>query len=142
MIDLRADNTYLSTERLTENTNGFAEWNPAFSPDGSHIAYLGGAVRKSGGVQDANIYSLVPATHSVTQLTKGNAASLRNNPMWSPDGAWIGFNAYTSGTRRSSTCPGLVNSEIFLIKADGSTAATQITNTNGTSVEVWPRWGR
>jgi hypothetical protein len=34
-----------------------------------------------------------------------------------------------------------VNSDIFLIKADGSTTATQITNTNGTSVEVWSRWG-
>lgn len=54
---------------------------------------------------------------------------------------WLGFTAYTAGTKRTSPCSGLVNSELFMIKADGSTTATQITNTNGTSVEVWPRSG-
>jgi hypothetical protein len=147
MIHLGADNTYLSAERLTENTNGFAEWRPAFSPDASHIAYTGGAIISSGGVRDTDIYSLAPATHTVTRVTsnsnKGGAARLRDNPMWSPDGAWIGFTAYdNSRPPRGSTCSGLVNSDIFLIKADGSSTAAQITNTNGTSVEVWPKWGR
>jgi hypothetical protein len=146
MIHLDGDNMFLSAERLTENTNGFAEWRPAFSPDASHIAYTGGAIINSGGVRDTDIYSLAPATHTVTRVTsnsnKGDAARFRDNPMWSPDGGWIGFMAYTSRTPRNSPCSGLVNSEIFLIKADGSTTATEITNTNGTSVEVWPRWGR
>ena len=151
MINLRGDNTFLSAERLTENTNGFAEWNPAFSQDGSHIAYTGGAIISSGpgtgGVRDrdTDIYSLAPTNHTVIPVTtnsnKGRAARARNNPMWSPDSAWIGFTAYTSSTPRFSPCSSLVNTEIFLIKADGSTTATQITDTNGTSVEVWPRWG-
>jgi Tol biopolymer transport system component len=61
--------------------------------------------------------------------------------MWSSDGTRIGFSAYTSRTPRRSPCSGLVNSEIFLIAADGSTTASQITNTSGTSVEAWPKWG-
>ena len=143
LIHLRDDNTYLSAERLTENTSGFAEWNPAFSPDGGHIAYVRAAIGKNSGLRDLDIYSLVPATHAVQQVTsnsnKGSASRDRNDPMWSPDGAWIAFTAgVNSRTPRGSTCP--ANHDIFLIKADGSTTAAQITNTN-TSVEYWPKWG-
>jgi hypothetical protein len=146
-ISLRDDNRLLNSERLTENTDGFAEWNPSFSPDGSHIAYTGGPILRqpSGAVRNSDVYSLEMGTRSVMRVTtnsnKGAAADLRNNPIWSSDGAWIGFTAYTQGTPRHSPCSGLVNSEIFMIQADGSTTATQITNTNGTSVEVWPRSG-
>jgi hypothetical protein len=148
MIYLHADNTFDRAERLT-GTSGFAEWNPAFSLDGSHIAYTGGAISGSGGVslRDTDIYSLVPATRTVTRVTansnRGSAAMGRDHPTWSPDDAWIGFAAYVnSHPPRNSICSGIVNSEIFLIKADGSTTATPITNTNGTSVEDGPRWGR
>lgn len=145
-INLGADNTYLSSERLTENTDGFAEWNPAVSPDGSLVAYTSGAIDPtSGGVRNPDIFTLNLASRAVVQITsngnKGDAARLRNNAIWSQDSEWIGFTAYTSRTPRNSPCSFLVNSEIFLIKADGSTTATPITNTNGTSVEVWPRWG-
>jgi Tol biopolymer transport system component len=135
MIDLNTDHTFLGAERLTENTDGFAEWNPSFSPDGSRIAYSAGPITDSGGVRDAEIYSLTLAPRSVLQVTtnrnKGKANS-RNNAMWTADSAWIGFTGHTSKTPRGSPCSGLVNTEIFLIKADGSITATQITNTNGT----------
>lgn len=144
-IYLGADNTFLSSERLTQNTDGFAEWNPAVSPDGSRVAYTSGAIITSGGVRNSDIYALNLASRAITQITsnqnKGDAASLRNNAIWSQDSGWIGFTAYTSRSPRNSPCSGLVNSDIFLIKSDGSSTATQITNTNGTSVEVWPRWG-
>ena len=61
--------------------------------------------------------------------------------MWRADGTAIGFSAYTSATPRHSPCSTFVNSELFVINADGSNSAAQITNTNGTSVEVWPKWG-
>lgn len=145
-VDLGTDNTYVSAERLTENTDGFAEWKPSFSPDGSRIAYTGGAITSSGvSGRDTDIYSLTVAPRIVIPVTtrknKGGAASGRDNAIWSPDSAWIGFTAFTSRTPRQSPCSGLLNSEIFLIRADGSTTATQITNTNGTSVETWPHWG-
>ena len=66
----------------------------------------------------------------------------RSLAMWSPDGRSIGFWSYPAiRTPRHSPCSGLVNSEIFRINADGSGTASQITNTNGTSVEAWPKWG-
>jgi hypothetical protein len=146
IIYLRGDNTYLSADPLTANTDGFAKWNPSFSPDKSRIAYTRGQIGSSGDVsRNTDIYSLTLATRAVTPVAtnknSGNAAFLRNNAMWRSDSAWIGFTAFTSSTPRHAPCSGLVNSEIFLIKADGSTTATQITNTNGTSVEAWPRWG-
>ena len=146
MINLQTGNTYLSAERLTQNTDGFTEWNPAFAPDGSRIAFTAGPITRNGGVRDPEIYSLALETRAVTSVTtsknKGAAASSRNNAIWSADGEWIGFSAsVNTRTPRGSACSDLVNSEIFLIKADGSTIATPLTNTNGTSVEAWPKWG-
>jgi hypothetical protein len=141
-IHLDVDHTFQSSELLTNGTAGFAEWKPAFSPDGTHVAYTGGLFRRNG-VGETHIYSLDISSGIASPVTtnknKDGAASTRNNAMWSPDGGSIGFTAFTKTTRRSS-CPS-VNSEIFLIAADGSATATQITDTNGTSAEAWPRWG-
>src|SRR5262249_38830388 len=93
MIHLSGDNTYLSAERLTENTDGFAEWNPSFSPDGNFVAYTGGRIAVSGGVRDPDIFSLALRTHAIIRVTKSNAGSSRNNAIWAPDGASIGFTA-------------------------------------------------
>jgi hypothetical protein len=147
IVDLLSDNTYGGAKLLTANTDGVAEWKPAYSPDGAHIAYTAGPITTSGGVsgRDTNIYALDVGTGAVTRITsnksQGAAASGRHNAMWTPDGTAIGFSAYTSSTPRHSSCSGLVNSEIFVIRADGSGNASQLTNTNGTSVEVWPKWG-
>jgi hypothetical protein len=148
-IHLGSDNTYGVADRLTANTDGFAEWKPAYAPEGTRIAYTAGRIDAStGGVslRDTDIYSLTLDTRAVTRVTtnknKGKAAWGRHNAMWRSDGTSIGFSAYTSSTPRRSPCSNLVNSEIFLIPDDGSNTASQITNTPGTSVEVWPKWGR
>lgn len=81
--------TFLNSERLTQNTDGFAEWNSSFSPDGSHVAYTSGAISRNGGVssRDADIYSLELGTRDVVPVTsnsnKGAAERSRNNPIWS-----------------------------------------------------------
>ena len=128
------------------NTDGFAEWKPAYSLEGTSIAYTAGLIDAStGGVRTTDIYSLALSSGAVTRVTtnknKGSAASSRHNAMWTSDGMWIGFSGYTSSTPRRAPCSNLVNSEIFLIKADGSNTASQITVTPGTSVEAWPKWG-
>src|SRR5262249_47196414 len=115
--------------------------------DGTRIAYTAGVIDAStGGVRSTDIYSLTLDTGAVTRVTsnknKGDAASSRNAAMWSSDRALIGFSAYSSSrTPRNSPCSVLVNSEIFVIRADGSNTASAITDTNGTSVEAWPKWG-
>ena len=53
----------------------------------------------------------------------------------------IGFTAHTSSTPCRAPCSTFVNTEIFLIKANGSGIASLITHTNGTSVEAFPKWG-
>jgi Tol biopolymer transport system component len=147
LIQLREDNTFLNAERLTQTDDGIVEFRSTFSPDGGHIAFVSGETdQKTGGVRDTEIYSLDTATRAVVQVTRnqnsGTAADGRDNPMWTPDSAWIGFTAFTSGrVRRGTACDGLVNSDIFLIQADGSTKAIQLTNTNGTSTELFPKWG-
>ena len=148
LVHLGSENTSEGVDLLTVNTDGFAEWKPAYSPEGTSIAYTAGLIDAStGGVslRGLDIQSLSLDARVVTRVTtnrnKGKAASGRHNAMWTADGMWIGFSAYTSSNPRRAPCSNLVNSEIFLIKADGSGTASQITNTLGTSVEVWPKWG-
>jgi hypothetical protein len=149
LVHLTSENTNAGADLLTANTDGFAEWKPAYSPEGTRIAYTAGPISTpTGGVSTSttDIYSLALDMGAVMRVTtkknKGKAASGRDNAMWWSDGTAIGFSAYTSSTRRISPCGStLVNSELFLVNADGSTSAVQITNTIGTSVEVWPKWG-
>lgn len=142
-IHLDSDNTFLSADWLTEDTDGFAEWNPSFSPDGIRIAYTGSPIQSS--ARNMDIYSLDTASGAVLRVTTrrngGSSVAGRDNSMWSSDSEWIGFTAFTSRSPRNRPCSWLLNSEIYLIEADGSTTATQITNTNGTSVENYSSWG-
>jgi Tol biopolymer transport system component len=136
-----------AAEPLTPNTADFAEWNPSYSPDGSRVAYTVGPIGRTGGVsgQAMEISVLNLTTRASTPLTtkrnKGQAASGLDNAMWSATGASIGFSAYTGNAPRNSFCSALLNSEIFVIKADGSGIASALTATNGTRVEGWPQWG-
>jgi len=147
LIHLAGDNSFLSSELLTMNSEGFAEWNPAWAPDGSLIAFTRGQFRGPGpGVGDTDIYTFDVVSSSLARVTnvknKGNAGGGRDQAMWSLDSESIGFFAFAKARMpRNSPCSGLVNSEIFVIPADGSATATQITNTNGTSAEYRPAWG-
>ena len=132
-------------ELLTPNTDGFAEWNPSYSPDGGRIAYTAGQIGRSGAVRTSEIASLNLASRVATRVTtkrnKGKAASGLDNAMWSADGASIGFSAYTGATPRRAPCSNFVDSEIFLINPDGTGVASALTTTNGSGVEAWPQWG-
>ena len=145
-VHLSSDNTVNGApELLTPNTDGFAEWSPSYSPDGGRIAYTAGQIGRSGTVRTSEIalLNLVSgaATRVTTKRNKGKAASGHDNAMWSADGASIGFSAFTGATPRRSPCSTFVNSEIFLINADGTGVASALTTTNGTGLEVWPQWG-
>ena len=107
LVHLTSENTNAGADLLTANTDSFAEWKPAYSPEGTRIAYTAGPISTpTGGVSttDTDIYSLALDTGAVTRVTteknKGKAASARHNAMWWSDGTAIGFSAYTSSTRR------------------------------------------
>jgi hypothetical protein len=147
-LHLAADyKIYGAAELLTPNTDGVAEWNPSYSPDGSRIAYTAGAIGRSGGVSTraTQISVLDLGTRASTPLTtkrnKGKAADGLNNAMWSANGLSIGFSAFTGATPRRSPCSALINAEIFRINSDGTGVASALTTTNGTGVEAWPQWG-
>ena len=146
-LHLSAEYTTSSVEPLTPNTNLFAEWNPSYSPDGSRVAYTVGSIGRSGYVsgRSTEIALLNLTTRASTPVTtkqnKGKAAYGFDNAMWSATGTAIGFSAYTGNPPRNSFCSALVNSEIFVINADGTGVASALTMTNGTRVEGFPQWG-
>lgn len=89
-------------------TAGGSSFSPAFSPDGSQIAY----VYESG--DDADIYVMNADGTNVRQLTSNDANDF--DPVWSPDGEQIAFASYEDG-----------DAEIFVMNSDG-TNKRQLTN--------------
>ncbi len=86
----RFDPETKKAERLTRNLRAAA---PAYSPDGSKIAFLG----QSDG--SANLYLLDVAsgqTRSITHYDDGTQAA---EPVWRPDGAWIYLTLSRGGGR-------------------------------------------
>src|SRR5215207_4506767 len=91
--------------------DGVQELSPAWSPDGSKIAF--------GSVPDGvhfDIYVMNADGSGVTQLT---TAGEEFRPAWSPDGSKIAYDSYRDG-----------NFEIYVMNADGSNQ-TNLTNTPG-----------
>ncbi len=89
----------LNVRQLT--TNYYADYEPAWSPDGKQIAFA------SGRDGDSEIFVMDADGTNVRQLTTINASDVY--PAWSPDGKQIAF--------RSSRYGGF---EIFVMDADGS----------------------
>jgi hypothetical protein len=143
LVRLTSGHALDTAEQLT-NTDNVVEWNPSYSPDGLRVAYTGGPVSRDGTVRTTDLYAIAVfggAVTRITSTTRHGQISSPDNAMWAAGGTWIGFAAYTSGTVRHSPCSDAVNSEIFLINADGSGTAFLITDTHGTSVEALPKWG-
>ena len=82
---------------LSRVTNAY----PAYSPDGSKIAYMSNADG------DFDIYVVVPDSGTRRKLT--DAPGQDGQPVWSPDGTRIAFRSLRDG-----------NSQIYVMNADGS----------------------
>ena len=94
------------TVNLTNNAGD--DFNPAWSPDGSRIAFVSNRINDQ---QEGQFIYLMNADGSdVHQLTPENDS---NWPDWSPDGSQITY------TQRD---------DIFTIKADGSASPINLTN--------------
>jgi Tol biopolymer transport system component len=74
--------------------------NPAWSPDGAHLAYL----------DCSELYVVNRDGTGGRHLARVGDACRYNRPAWSPDGRWIAF------VRRSDSAPG----SIFVVHRDGT----------------------
>ena len=101
-------------------TTGGDSRSPSWSPDGSRIAYVRGAMAS----QPKNIYLVSVGGGAATRLTP--TAGEYSTPRWSPDGTRLAFSDCTLG-----------NCDIFVINADGS----GLTNVTRSSVaDRDPSW--
>jgi Tol biopolymer transport system component len=95
-----ADGT--NVRQLTTDPSG--DYNPAWSPDGSTIAYWNGdSSGRDGGPGNSEIYTIPAAGGSPTRLTHDDVSNIE--PAWSPDGSQL---AYWSG------------GELWVMGADGT----------------------
>ena len=103
----------MSANGLTNLTNNtFFDTDPAWSPDGSKIAFM--SSRGEPGSFDFEIYVMSADGSGQTQLT--DTAETSFQPAWSPDGSKIAFSSKRDG-----------NFQIYVMHADGS-GQTRLTN--------------
>jgi len=115
------------------NTPGTNEGQPAWSPDGTRIAFTGpGALNEdnSGGLGDIYVMDADPSTDDATNLTN-TPDFLEYQPSWAPSGTQIVF---------VRELPGQIISEqqdIFVMDANGGNA-TNLTQTDANESD--PNW--
>jgi TolB protein len=106
--------------RLTSGEGDCA--NPAWNPDGQHIAFVWSRGFEPG---NFNIFIMDVASQELVQLTHG--AGRNENPNWAPDGVHLVF----SSKRGRST-------QIYTMLADGS-AVQQLTTQGNNEKPVWTK---
>ncbi len=122
--DIYAMNPDGTNQRILAN-NSDGETRPAYSPDGSRIAYFRGAPSSPG-----FLYVMNADGTGQTKISPAlDIGDDTGRPTWSPDGKKIAFSAVLSGVQ---------GSQIFVINADG-TGLAQITS-GGITSRLEPSW--
>ena len=109
----------LSGGEVTPLTNGI-EWNfqPAFSPDGQHIAFI------SDRDGNDNIWVMDREGDNLVQVSRETQHNV-HNPAWSPDGLWL---AARKGTISRRSIP---SGEIWLYHTNGGSGVEVVDNPDG-----------
>jgi Tol biopolymer transport system component len=107
-------------ERITLS-NGSSD--PAYSPDGSKIAFV------SGGALGQDIFSMNADGSGRRQVTNTGAADLQ--PAWSPDGSKIAFVSNTSALN------GQTDPEIWTVNANGTSPGPVTNNSYNDTLPAW-----
>jgi TolB protein len=106
---------------ISRITSGIGEaYNPAWQPDGSHIAFAWTQGYEPGHL---NIFIINPVDKSYVQLTR--EAGKNEHPSWAPDGVHLAFSSTQTGRE-----------QIWTMLADGS-GLKQLTTTGVNSGPVW-----
>jgi Tol biopolymer transport system component len=92
--------------QLTHSETSFSR-RPAWSPDGSTVAYVSGP--SSNEWRKSDIYLMDPDGSNPRQLTHGGANEDNSDPSWSPDGKEIAFSSNRDGSY-----------ELYLMNRDGT----------------------
>src|SRR6266699_2417301 len=99
-----------SVARLTSTSPPASYGQPAWSPDGTRIAFKS----ERDGIGNAEIYVMSADGSGVSRLT--NNPAFDGKPAWSPDGTKLAFQSGRDG-----------NIEVYVMNADGS-GVTRLTN--------------
>lgn len=116
---------------LAAPESGSSDADPAFSPDGTKIAFRR-LVTEPGGLVTAHIVVVGVDGSNPTQLTDGQFAD--QDPIWSPDGQHIAFKS------NRPNAAGTTDNQIWVIGADG-TGLTQLGATSPGMADGAPAWG-
>jgi Tol biopolymer transport system component len=116
----RLDIHRASSDEINLSSNPAADYHPAWSPDGSKIAFQ--TDRTGNGVE---VFVMNADGSSPVNLTN-DPGSFNARPAWSPDGARIAFTSGRDG-----------NLEIYVMNADGS---GQTRLTNDPELDSYPVW--
>ena len=117
--DQFASGEFFDNKAISGRTGQVAS--PAWSPDGSRIAYIKLTFQGEG-----RLMSMDAATRGdkIVQLT---SSGLDRQPAWSPDSQWLAFTSRRDG-----------NFEIYLMRATGQD--TPINLTLSPARDLWPAW--
>ncbi len=104
-------------------------WDPAWSPDGKHIAFVSGRDHNSA------IWVMDDDGRNVRRLTENRWMDA--SPAWSPNGTQIVFERYHDRVGNSAALPGKSATDIFVLALDDG-FATQLTI--GPEPDAGPIW--
>jgi len=118
--------------RLTNNSA--SDWNAAWSPDGTKIAFmsyrddLDGICDYNSGTMDCNIEIYVMNANGGNEINLTNHSAEDVSLVWSPDGSKIAFTSKRDG-----------NAEVYVMNADGSNL-TNLTNNPADDYNCFQSW--
>jgi Tol biopolymer transport system component len=125
-----------------DNTPDTGESDPAWSPDGTHIAFVRQHADTGGGTYARNIWVMAADGTNQHNLTPNDPTATtridEEAPAWSPDGTKLAFIRRDNGN--PFCCPYIAPSvDVWIMNADG-TGQKNLTNTPPGPSESDPAW--